>query len=82
VLIRKDRLRDLMKEHGNNSYHYFARILGVEVAQLHRILNHNSEAGAKFLGCLMRFCKKRGLNFEEYVTIPDELAASNIDVVF
>ncbi|MFZ5611029.1 MAG: hypothetical protein ACOY3U_02370 [Bacillota bacterium] len=57
MLIRKDRLRDLMKEHGNNSYHYFARALGVEVAQLHRILNHNSEAGAKFLGCLMRFCR-------------------------
>lgn len=77
MLIKKDKLRDLMEAYGNNSYNCFARMLGVEVAQLHRILNNNSKAGAKFLGCLMRFCKERGLNFEDYVTIPGGLAAAN-----
>ncbi|MCL5289761.1 MAG: XRE family transcriptional regulator [Firmicutes bacterium] len=72
MLIRKDKLRELMKIYGNDSYNCFARALGVEAAQLHRILNNDNKGGAKFLGCLMRFCKTRGLNFEDYVTVPGE----------
>lgn len=74
MLIKKDKLRELMKIYGKDSYNCFARALGVEVAQLHRILNNDNKAGAKFLGCLMRFCKARGLNFEDYVTVSEELA--------
>ena len=72
MLIKKDKLRELMRIYGKDSYNCFARALGVEVAQLHRILNNNNKAGAKFLGCLMCFCKARGLNFEDYVTVPGE----------
>lgn len=77
MYLRKDKLRKLMDEKANGNYHAFARLLGVDVAQVHRILNGKGEAGPKFLGKLMAFCRREGLDFDEYIFLPEALTKVN-----
>lgn len=77
MYVKKDRLRELMLEKANGNYHELARLLGVNVAQLYRILNKDGQAGPKFLGKLMAFCQKEGLDFERYIFLPRALTGVN-----
>lgn len=77
MYLRKDKLRELMLEKANGNYHELARLLGVNVAQLYRILNSNGQAGPKFLGKLMAFCRREGLDFEHYIFLPKALTGVN-----
>ncbi len=77
VYIDKDKLKGLMEERANGGYRKFARMLGLDVAHLYRVLNSNSMAGPKFLGRLKKYCDENGLNFEEYIFLDDPLHAVN-----
>jgi hypothetical protein len=65
----KEQLRQLMKErtagelYPQGNYRKFARMLGVDVGQLHRVLNRPGvQPGPKFLKQLVLFCRKEGLD--------------------
>jgi hypothetical protein len=68
MYLDKLKLKHIMETEAEGSYNKFARILGVDVSQLHKILNSESNAGPKFLGKLMVFCENRKLNFIELFT--------------
>lgn len=68
MYVNKDKLRELM---GDDSYRKFAKKLGVDARQLHRVLNDpGPRGGGKFLGRLSVYCAKVGCNFSEYIFLP------------
>ncbi|ALC92086.1 hypothetical protein AM500_21545 [Bacillus sp. FJAT-18017] len=68
MYLDKSRVRKLMDNSADGSYNKFARMLDVDVGQLHKILNSDSNAGPKFLGKLMAFCQDRNINFIDLIT--------------
>lgn len=84
MYINKKKLRELMiiktanPKYINGNYHRFARQLGIDVAQLHRVINsplHN--AGPKFLSRLVKYCQKEHLDFREYIFLEEPLHICN-----
>jgi hypothetical protein len=65
--INKDRLWKLLDDVAEGKYRKLARLMDVQVSQLHKVLNKDSKAGPVFLGKLRKFCKDNGLNFDEFV---------------
>lgn len=77
MYLNKKKLKALMATNADNNYHKFARQLGVDVAQIHRILNTNSQAGPKFLGRFKTYCDQININFEDYIFLSEPLPANN-----
>ncbi len=67
MFLEKEKVRELMVTKANGNYHEFSRQLGVDVAQLHRVLNTGSNAGPKLLGKLMIYCQENNLDFNDYI---------------
>ncbi len=66
-----------MKKMSGGNYREFARQLGVDVAQLHRVMNTDSNAGPKFLGKFMIYCNHHQINFNDYIFLDKPLHANN-----
>lgn len=83
MYVNKAKLRELMiqqtatDKRPEGNYNEFARRLGVDVAQLHRVLTSDRIPGPKFLGRLKLFCDRNGLNFDDYIFLTQPLHASN-----
>lgn len=77
MFLNKEKVRELMNNKANGNYHEFSRQLGVDVAQLHRVLNTESKAGPKLLGKLMKYCQKRNLDFYSYIFLECPFHACN-----
>jgi hypothetical protein len=84
MYVNKKKLRELMilktgnLKYINGNYHRFAKQLGVDVAQLHRVMNHPAHnAGPKFLSKLVRYCQKEKLDFQEYIFLDQSLHICN-----
>lgn len=67
MYLNKSKLVELMVSNYGGNYRKFSKVLGVEAAQLHRIVNSDSQAGTVFLGRLYKYCINNGLGFEEYI---------------
>lgn len=65
--LNKDRLWQLLDDVADGKYRQLARILDVQVSQLHKVLNTDSKAGPVFLGQLRKYCKENNLDFDEFV---------------
>lgn len=77
MFLKKEKIKEMMRDKAEGNYHEFARQLNLDVAQVHRVLNTNANAGPKFLGQLMRFCQENGLNFQQYIFLDKPLHAEN-----
>ena len=53
---------------GNQSA--FAREIGVDRAQVSKVLKNGTGAGAQFFGSLMSYCKRTHLEFDRYIFLP------------
>lgn len=67
MYLNKEKLIDYMNTHYEGNYNKFSKDLKVEVAQLHRILNKDSQAGVVFMGRLHSFCKRNNIKFDEFI---------------
>lgn len=67
MYLNKENLIDYMNSNYEGNYNKFAKELKVEVAQLHRIMNSESQAGVVFLGRLHAFCKRNNIIFEDFI---------------
>jgi len=65
--IEKTKL--LMRTYCADNYNRFGRELGVTPSQIHRYLNTGVGGGKKLVGAIIKFCKAKGLDFEEYIDI-------------
>lgn len=81
LLVNKERLRKLMNDRFDGNYNKFARALDVNPAQLYRILENDSQAGALFLGKLMSYCNANSLDFEKYIFLPKPLTGVNTNQI-
>jgi hypothetical protein len=67
--LKRDKIFELMKKYCAGNYNRFARELKIDPSHLYRFLNTGVGGGKKIVGALMRFCKEKNLEFEEYVDI-------------
>lgn len=51
----------------------FAKAIGVTRPQVSMILNGGKGAGAAFFGGLIAYCEKEGLDFKDYIFLPDNV---------
>lgn len=57
---------ELMKTYCNGNYNRFSRELNIDPSHLYRFLNAGIGGGKKLSGAIIRFCKAKNLNFEDY----------------
>lgn len=65
--LDKKRLWKLLEEAAEGNFRKLARMLGVEVSHLHKLLNTDSKAGPVMLGKLRTYCKDNHLLFDEFI---------------
>jgi len=65
----RSRVTDLMNTYCAGNYNRFAKELGVDPSHLYRFLTSGIGGGKKIVGSVIRFCKEKGLDFEEYIDI-------------
>ncbi len=64
--ISKEKVRELVEKQFDGNYSKFARELEIKPNHIHKFLSTGS-AGLTTIGALMKFCRVKGLKFEEYV---------------
>ena len=67
--VNRYKVHDLMNRNCAGNYNRFARELGVDPSHLYRYLNTGVGGGKKILMSVMKYCKDKGLNFEDYISI-------------
>lgn len=75
--LNKPALKQLLYSDFDGNFNKMARGLGINVAQLYRTLEKNGNAGAKFFGRLMSWCKANGKDYNEYIFLPEPLTVCN-----
>jgi predicted transcriptional regulator len=65
--LNKQRLWQLLEDAAKGNFRELARLLGVDVSHLHKVLNTDSKAGPVMLGKLHTYCKANKLPFEEFI---------------
>ena len=66
---KREKVEQLMQEQCFGNYNRFARELGIDPSHLYRYINTGIGGGKKLIGALMKYCMKKGLNFEEYIEL-------------
>lgn len=66
--MKLDRIRMtwLLQMYFNGNFNRFARALEVDPAHLYRFLKTGIGGGNKMIGGFIKFCKRKGINYEEY----------------
>lgn len=75
--LNKSELKKLLYERFGGNFTKMAKELNVNVAQLYRILEKNSNAGSKFFGKLMAWCKQNYVDHNVYIYLPELLSVVN-----
>ena len=65
--VNRLKVEELMSTYCSGNYNRFARELEIDPSHLHRFITTGVGGGKKLLGAIMKFCKLKGLNFEEYI---------------
>ena len=69
MIANRDKITQLMSIYCAGNYNRFGRELGLSPSHLHRYLNTGVGGGKKLAGAVIKFCKQKGLDFEEYIEI-------------
>ena len=75
--LNKENFVKLLHERFEGNYTRMAKAINVSPAQLYRIVNGNSKAGAKFLGKLIAYCKANDIDYEKFIFLPKLLIQCN-----
>jgi hypothetical protein len=75
--LNKKSLKDLLYSEFDGNFNKMARELGINVAQLYRVLEKDSNAGAKFFCRLMLWCNQHGHDFNDYIFLSESLTGVN-----
>ncbi|MCX7903243.1 MAG: hypothetical protein N2486_01920 [Caloramator sp.] len=67
------KLNELVEQKFNGNKALFAKTLGIKRSQVSMVLNHGNCVGAKFYGALFAYCEKEGLNFKDYIFLPESV---------
>lgn len=75
--LNKDKVRELMDEYFLGNYNRFGRELDVDPANLHRFLTRGITGSIKIVGAVMKFCKDKVIEFNDFIEITEESTNSN-----
>ena len=67
--INREKVNDLVEEYCAGNCNRFAREVGVDAAHMYRFLKTGVGGGKKVVLGLIKFCKSKSLNFEEYIEL-------------
>ena len=70
-------IRELINEKFGGNQSSFARTIGVDRTQVSMLLNHGDKVGAKFYGGLLALCEQEGLNYKNYIILPQNVKKIN-----
>lgn len=65
----QNKIFELMNIYCNGNYNRFGRELKVDPSHLHRFINTGVGGGKKLVGAIIKFCKEKELDFEDYIDI-------------
>lgn len=71
------RIQGLVDKKFNGNKSAFASAIGVDRAQVSKLLKDGSGAGAQFFGGLMAYCQKENLKFADYIFLPKTVKKIN-----
>jgi hypothetical protein len=66
-----DAIQNLVNNKFEGNKTAFGAAIGVDRAQISKLLKDGTGAGALFFGCLMAYCEREGLNFKDYIFLPN-----------
>lgn len=66
---KREKIFELMEQYCNGNYNRFAKELGVDPSHLYRFLTTGVGGGKKILGSILKFCKGKSLDFDDYIDI-------------
>ena len=69
----------LFTERFDGRYHEAARQTGIDVSQIHRIINQKQGAGIIVVERLIEWCNKNGVDYRTLISIPEPLATGNVE---
>jgi hypothetical protein len=64
--IKRDKAIELMNTYCAGNYNRFARELDIDRSQLYHFMTSGVGGGRKLIGCIMKFCKSKRLDYEDY----------------
>jgi hypothetical protein len=67
VKVRREKLVELLHTYFGGSYSDFGRELGVDISHLHRYINTGIGGGKKIAGAIIKFCREKGLEMDDYI---------------
>ena len=67
--IDRTKLFGLMDQYCGGNYNRFSKELGIDASHLYRFLNSGIGGGKKLVGAVLRFCKMKQLNYEDYINL-------------
>lgn len=65
--LNKKAFKSLLNSEFNGNFNKMSRELDVNVAQLYRILEKDSNPGVKFLSKIITWCNQHDKNYNDYI---------------
>jgi hypothetical protein len=74
-------LRKLVDNNFRGNQTAFGKAIGIDRAQVSKILKDGTNAGALFFGALLAYCEKEGLDFRQYILLTKRSKSKRIKKV-
>lgn len=66
--VNIEELKKLLKEKFYNNKSLMAKVFGIEVSHVSKVLKNNGKgAGAKFCGAIIKYCEDNKLDYKKYI---------------
>lgn len=72
-----NKLKELVKAKYNGNKSAFAADLGIDRAQVSKVLKDGTCAGSQFFGALYVYCEESKLEFENFIFLPESVKKVN-----
>ncbi len=69
MVIKRDKVLEMMRIYCAGNYNRFGREIGVDPAHLHRFLKTGVGGGKKVVMGILKFCKEKRLDYEDYLVL-------------
>jgi len=67
--INRSRVMQLINTEYGGNFTRFSKDLGIDISHVHRCLTTGVGGGKKVIGAIIKYCKNKGLDFEEFIEL-------------
>lgn len=66
--VNMETLKELLMKEFSNNQTLFAETMGLERTHVNKVFKNNGKgAGAIFCGAIIKYCKDKGIDYEDYI---------------